>query len=219
MSNTTPNPSRPFGFPLDLERHIFEMAALSRPAGIPTLMLVAWRVKSWQVCCLTGGTISDWIQGRAASVSHFSSRCTHSRGTSTMQQGRIGHDCSHQMGVVRTQSLRVLLGARPFYLHQHRKPLAWRSGRWFPRSITPYPTAQTSLLPSRGGVRIDADQPRLVFYRHAHGALRRTRLSDRAECAGWLPTSHSLGVQQRTMHPVLSTYPRHMHIPPRPCHS
>ncbi|KAJ7664997.1 hypothetical protein B0H17DRAFT_1143473 [Mycena rosella] len=33
--------------PLDLERQIFEIAALSRPVGIPNLMLVAWRVKEW----------------------------------------------------------------------------------------------------------------------------------------------------------------------------
>ncbi|KAJ6514491.1 hypothetical protein C8R47DRAFT_1206836 [Mycena vitilis] len=33
--------------PLELERHIFELCALSRPVGIPRLMLVAWRVKKW----------------------------------------------------------------------------------------------------------------------------------------------------------------------------
>ncbi|KAJ7461189.1 hypothetical protein FB451DRAFT_1405047 [Mycena latifolia] len=33
--------------PLDLERHIFEITALSRPVLIPRLMLVAWRVKEW----------------------------------------------------------------------------------------------------------------------------------------------------------------------------
>ncbi|KAJ7171305.1 hypothetical protein C8R46DRAFT_1262592 [Mycena filopes] len=33
--------------PLELERLIFEVAALSRPIGIPTLMLVAWRIKNW----------------------------------------------------------------------------------------------------------------------------------------------------------------------------
>ncbi|KAJ7603865.1 hypothetical protein DFH06DRAFT_1255871 [Mycena polygramma] len=33
--------------PVDLERDIFEACALSRPVGIPTLMLVAWRVKQW----------------------------------------------------------------------------------------------------------------------------------------------------------------------------
>ncbi|KAJ7690258.1 hypothetical protein B0H17DRAFT_1134514 [Mycena rosella] len=43
--------------PLDLERQIFEIAALSRPVGIPNLMLVAWRVKEWCAipeypCCL-----------------------------------------------------------------------------------------------------------------------------------------------------------------------
>ncbi|KAJ7056693.1 hypothetical protein C8F01DRAFT_358647 [Mycena amicta] len=33
--------------PLELERHIFELAALSCPACIPRLVLVAWRVKEW----------------------------------------------------------------------------------------------------------------------------------------------------------------------------
>ncbi|KAJ6522209.1 hypothetical protein DFH09DRAFT_1191855 [Mycena vulgaris] len=33
--------------PLDLERHIFELIALSRPTLIPNLMRVAWRVKHW----------------------------------------------------------------------------------------------------------------------------------------------------------------------------
>ncbi|KAJ7645162.1 hypothetical protein DFH06DRAFT_595258 [Mycena polygramma] len=33
--------------PVDLERDIFEACAISRPVGIPTLMLVAWRVKEW----------------------------------------------------------------------------------------------------------------------------------------------------------------------------
>ncbi|KAJ7679491.1 hypothetical protein DFH06DRAFT_1166733 [Mycena polygramma] len=37
------NPS----LPPELERYIFEICALSRPVGIPTLMLVAWRVKNW----------------------------------------------------------------------------------------------------------------------------------------------------------------------------
>ncbi|KAJ7131272.1 hypothetical protein C8R44DRAFT_871785 [Mycena epipterygia] len=32
---------------LELERKIFELAALSRPKAIPTLMRVAWRVKLW----------------------------------------------------------------------------------------------------------------------------------------------------------------------------
>ncbi|KAJ7100924.1 hypothetical protein B0H15DRAFT_464811 [Mycena belliarum] len=34
-------------FPQDLERHIFEIAALCRPRSISTLVLVAWRVKEW----------------------------------------------------------------------------------------------------------------------------------------------------------------------------
>jgi hypothetical protein len=33
--------------PLDLERQIFETAALSRPVSIPNMMGVAWRVKHW----------------------------------------------------------------------------------------------------------------------------------------------------------------------------
>ncbi|KAJ6535230.1 hypothetical protein DFH09DRAFT_1284033 [Mycena vulgaris] len=33
--------------PLELERHIFELAALSRPVSIPNFMRVAWRVKHW----------------------------------------------------------------------------------------------------------------------------------------------------------------------------
>ncbi|KAJ7339015.1 hypothetical protein DFH08DRAFT_938803, partial [Mycena albidolilacea] len=33
--------------PLELERKIFESAALARPMSIPHLMLVAWRVKEW----------------------------------------------------------------------------------------------------------------------------------------------------------------------------
>ncbi|KAJ7659096.1 hypothetical protein DFH06DRAFT_1297288 [Mycena polygramma] len=33
--------------PPELERHIFELAALSRPVLIPSMMRVAWRVKQW----------------------------------------------------------------------------------------------------------------------------------------------------------------------------
>ncbi|KAJ7171333.1 hypothetical protein C8R46DRAFT_1262683 [Mycena filopes] len=33
--------------PPELERSIFEVAALSHPIGIPTLMLVAWRIRNW----------------------------------------------------------------------------------------------------------------------------------------------------------------------------
>ncbi|KAJ7914453.1 hypothetical protein B0H13DRAFT_2002713, partial [Mycena leptocephala] len=33
--------------PLELERVIFEVSALSRPIDIPNLMLIAWRVKEW----------------------------------------------------------------------------------------------------------------------------------------------------------------------------
>ncbi|KAJ7171311.1 hypothetical protein C8R46DRAFT_183995 [Mycena filopes] len=45
--------------PPDLERLIFELVALSHPTSIPTLMLVAWRIKSWlepslyRVLCVT----------------------------------------------------------------------------------------------------------------------------------------------------------------------
>ena len=41
------SPSRAFDFPLELERLIFELAALSLPVSIPNLMLIAWRVKDW----------------------------------------------------------------------------------------------------------------------------------------------------------------------------
>ncbi|KAJ6553828.1 hypothetical protein DFH09DRAFT_1318838 [Mycena vulgaris] len=34
-------------FPLDLERYIFELSALSRPVSVPNLVRVAWRVKQW----------------------------------------------------------------------------------------------------------------------------------------------------------------------------
>ncbi|KAJ7622087.1 hypothetical protein FB45DRAFT_1061718 [Roridomyces roridus] len=33
--------------PLELERVIFELAAYTRPLSVPSLMLVAWRVKAW----------------------------------------------------------------------------------------------------------------------------------------------------------------------------
>jgi hypothetical protein len=33
--------------PLELERLIFELSALSWPLSVPNLMLVAWRVKQW----------------------------------------------------------------------------------------------------------------------------------------------------------------------------
>ncbi|KAJ7459355.1 hypothetical protein FB451DRAFT_1272570 [Mycena latifolia] len=41
---TIANPDEP-SFPPELEREIFEIAALSRPSGIPALMLIAWRIK------------------------------------------------------------------------------------------------------------------------------------------------------------------------------
>ncbi|KAJ6595068.1 hypothetical protein DFH09DRAFT_1357821 [Mycena vulgaris] len=47
MSSPTPHPPGPFDFPLDLERHIFEITAISRPVCIPTLLRVALRVKEW----------------------------------------------------------------------------------------------------------------------------------------------------------------------------
>ncbi|KAJ7686303.1 hypothetical protein B0H17DRAFT_1072241 [Mycena rosella] len=37
----------PTTLPLDLERHIFELSAVSRPVSIPNLLRVAWRVKHW----------------------------------------------------------------------------------------------------------------------------------------------------------------------------
>ncbi|KAJ6485194.1 hypothetical protein DFH09DRAFT_1211028 [Mycena vulgaris] len=39
--------SSPPALPLELERQIFELTAFSRPASVPNLMLVAWRVKHW----------------------------------------------------------------------------------------------------------------------------------------------------------------------------
>ncbi|KAF7361954.1 hypothetical protein MVEN_00540400 [Mycena venus] len=33
--------------PTELERHVFELCVCSRPETVPTLMLVAWRVKEW----------------------------------------------------------------------------------------------------------------------------------------------------------------------------
>ncbi|KAJ7177074.1 hypothetical protein C8R46DRAFT_1078109, partial [Mycena filopes] len=53
--------------PSDLEREIFEFAALSRATGIPTLMLVAWRVKTW-VEPLLYRTIVVWPTHRFASM-------------------------------------------------------------------------------------------------------------------------------------------------------
>ncbi|KAJ7461159.1 hypothetical protein FB451DRAFT_1269100 [Mycena latifolia] len=43
---SAPSSSAP-AFPPELERQIFEISALSGPASIPNLMLVAWRVKDW----------------------------------------------------------------------------------------------------------------------------------------------------------------------------
>jgi hypothetical protein len=42
--------------PLELERVIFEVSALSRPIDIPNLMLIAWRVKEWYVTLETQHT-------------------------------------------------------------------------------------------------------------------------------------------------------------------
>ncbi|KAJ7136372.1 hypothetical protein C8R43DRAFT_1132526 [Mycena crocata] len=40
-------PELPSVLPFELERQIFELAARNRPVSIPTLMQVAWRVKTW----------------------------------------------------------------------------------------------------------------------------------------------------------------------------
>jgi hypothetical protein len=37
----------PCRLPPELERTIFEIAALLEPTNIPTLMRIAWRVKHW----------------------------------------------------------------------------------------------------------------------------------------------------------------------------
>ncbi|KAJ7816012.1 hypothetical protein B0H13DRAFT_2293217 [Mycena leptocephala] len=50
---------------IDLEREVFEISALSRPKSIPTLMLVAWRVKTW-VEPLLYRTIVVWRSARFA---------------------------------------------------------------------------------------------------------------------------------------------------------
>ncbi|KAJ7763012.1 hypothetical protein B0H16DRAFT_1528478, partial [Mycena metata] len=57
----------PLALPIDLEREIFECAALCRPVGIPALMLVAWRVKTW-VEPLLYRTIVLWPTHRFASM-------------------------------------------------------------------------------------------------------------------------------------------------------
>ncbi|KAJ7119930.1 hypothetical protein C8R43DRAFT_1241712 [Mycena crocata] len=46
MSTNGPQIPQPT-FPVDLEREIFEMAAHTRSVPIPTLMLVAWRMREW----------------------------------------------------------------------------------------------------------------------------------------------------------------------------
>jgi hypothetical protein len=46
MSGFPPNSPGPFAFPLELELHIFELAALARPVSIPNLMLVARHIKA-----------------------------------------------------------------------------------------------------------------------------------------------------------------------------
>jgi hypothetical protein len=44
--------------PPELEREIFEICAISRPASIPNLMLVAQRVKEWCVAIFVfNGTV------------------------------------------------------------------------------------------------------------------------------------------------------------------
>ncbi|KAJ6464694.1 hypothetical protein DFH09DRAFT_1226285 [Mycena vulgaris] len=55
-------PSPPLTFPAELEREIFEIAARSRPLSIPTLMLVAWRVKLWFVLTASPGLTNHLIQ-------------------------------------------------------------------------------------------------------------------------------------------------------------
>ncbi|KAJ7168471.1 hypothetical protein C8R46DRAFT_1091739 [Mycena filopes] len=47
MPSTPLNLQEPGILPPELEREIFEFAALSRPVTIPKLMLVAWHVKEW----------------------------------------------------------------------------------------------------------------------------------------------------------------------------
>ncbi|KAJ7458600.1 hypothetical protein FB451DRAFT_1563949 [Mycena latifolia] len=53
--------------PLDLERAIFELSALSRPAAIPALMRVAWRAKAWvepllyRVICVSDSPLTNGL--------------------------------------------------------------------------------------------------------------------------------------------------------------
>jgi hypothetical protein len=46
--------------PLELERKIFEVAALFRPVTIPAMMRVAWRVKLWRGELLPGNTFHSF---------------------------------------------------------------------------------------------------------------------------------------------------------------
>lgn len=58
--------------PHEVERIIFEIAALSRPVSIPNLMLVAWRVKEWYVTPTPRTrTLNDSFQDRASSLSCY----------------------------------------------------------------------------------------------------------------------------------------------------
>ncbi|KAF7317626.1 hypothetical protein MKEN_00850000 [Mycena kentingensis (nom. inval.)] len=52
--------------PPELERAIFELAALRRPKSIPSLMLVAWRVKEWldPILCRTLAIVSGSLSQR-----------------------------------------------------------------------------------------------------------------------------------------------------------
>ncbi|KAJ7659082.1 hypothetical protein DFH06DRAFT_1472541, partial [Mycena polygramma] len=46
LSSGIPSAMQP-KLPLDLERHIFELAAFSRPVSMPTMIRVSYRVKNW----------------------------------------------------------------------------------------------------------------------------------------------------------------------------
>ncbi|KAJ7869968.1 hypothetical protein B0H13DRAFT_1049321 [Mycena leptocephala] len=47
MTNLSTMPETVWTLPLELERHIFELVALSCPASIPNLMRIAWRITTW----------------------------------------------------------------------------------------------------------------------------------------------------------------------------
>ncbi|KAJ7502066.1 hypothetical protein B0H11DRAFT_1907561 [Mycena galericulata] len=68
--------------PQELEHIIFELAALSHPNGIPTLLRTAWRVKEWYYVWFTHGTIQQIFSGWNVSCTVSSFRPPASRSLS-----------------------------------------------------------------------------------------------------------------------------------------